>query len=127
MQRSYVNVFQIFALANTHDLSWGTKAVDNESTSQKDVLAKPLEFRTFRVIGWSIRNMVLVFVFTSAITVTATIFMKGPLFVTLGLNAFRFLGSCLSDCAITLLQAKVGKEPVCGETETNVVTTPTTG
>lgn len=39
--------------------------------------------------------MVLVLVITSAITVTATVYMKGLLFVTLGFNAFRFLGSCL--------------------------------
>lgn len=33
-QPTYVNVYLILAFANTHDLSWGTKGLDNDSTSQ---------------------------------------------------------------------------------------------
>jgi chitin synthase len=95
MQPTYVNVFQIFAFANTHDLSWGTKGLDSDSSAQKNVLARRLEFRTFLVIGWSISNMLGVFIVNSLVSFTTVDFMKVLLFVTLGFNAIRFLGSCM--------------------------------
>ena len=95
MQPTYVNMFQIFAFSNTHDLSWGTKGLDNDSSSHKDVLAQRLEFRTFLVIGWSISNMLGVFLINSLATITPDQFMKGLLFMTLGFNGIRFLGSCM--------------------------------
>lgn len=96
LQPTYVNVFQIFAFCNTHDLSWGTKGLDSDSSAHKDVLAKRIEFKTFLVVAWSISNMLLAFVIDNASgSFTPTQFMKILLFVTLSFNSFRFLGSCI--------------------------------
>lgn len=96
MQPTYVNVFQIFAFCNTHDLSWGTKGLDSDSSAQRDVMAKRLEFRSFLVIGWSVSNLGLAFAVNSLKgSFTVTDFMKVMLFVTLGFNGFRFIGSTL--------------------------------
>lgn len=114
MQPTYVNVFQIFAFANTHDLSWGTKGLDSDSSSQKDVLARRLEFRTFLVIGWSISNMVVVFIVNSLQNLTPVEFMKALLFVTLGFNAIRFLGSCM------YLVQRIGRKLCCCKKRRNL-------
>ena len=96
LQPTYVNVFQIFAFCNTHDLSWGTKGLDSDSSAHKDVLAKRIEFRTFLVIAWSISNMSLAFVINNASgEFTPVQFMKILLFITLSFNAFRFFGSTI--------------------------------
>jgi len=96
LQPTYVNVFQIFAFCNTHDLSWGTKGLDTDSSAQKDVLAKRIEFRTFLVIAWSVSNMLLAFLVDHASgSFSPDQFMKTLLFITLGFNAFRFIGSSL--------------------------------
>ena len=96
LQPTYINVFQIFAFCNTHDLSWGTKGLDSDSSVQKDVLARRIEFRTFLVIGWSITNLLLAFIVDSCSgRFTAVQFEKILLLITLGFNAFRFFGSCM--------------------------------
>ena len=96
LQPTYVNVFQIFAFCNTHDLSWGTKGLDSDNSSQKEILAKRIEFRTFLVIGWSMSNMILAFAVNgSSSAFTPDQFMKVLLFVTLGFNGIRFIGSCM--------------------------------
>jgi len=98
LQPTYINMVQIFAFCNTHDLSWGTKGLDVDNVGQKEVLAKRIEFRTFLVIGWSISNMLLAFVVNGSTgsSVDANVqFMKIMLFITLGFNAVRFIGSCM--------------------------------
>ena len=96
LQPTYINVFQIFAFCNTHDLSWGTKGLDKDDSGQKEEIAKRIEFRTFLVIAWSISNMVLAFIVDGASTTFSTAqFMIVLLFITLGFNSVRFIGSCM--------------------------------
>ena len=96
LQPTYINVFQIFAFCNTHDLSWGTKGLDTDNYDQKEVMAARIEFRTFLVIAWSICNMILAFVIDGASSsFTPAQFMIVLLFITLGFNLVRFTGSCM--------------------------------
>ncbi|EER16352.1 Chitin synthase, putative, partial [Perkinsus marinus ATCC 50983] len=105
MSPTYINIFQTFAFCNTHDLSWGTKGLDSNDVSQKDVQAKRNEFRTYLVLCWAITNLALIYGITSPTDGTSgsatvlAISADGFLYFVLGtvvfFNGVKSLGSLL--------------------------------
>ncbi|KAF4721625.1 Chitin synthase, class 2 [Perkinsus olseni] len=99
MAPTYINVFQVFAFCNTHDLSWGTKGLDNNDVSQKDVQAQRNEFRTYLVLFWALCNLGLIFAVAGttldggAQTVSADTFLLVVLGIVVAFNGFKTIGS----------------------------------
>ncbi|KAF4706673.1 Chitin synthase, class 2 [Perkinsus olseni] len=105
MSPTYINIFQTFAFCNTHDLSWGTKGLDSNDVSQKDVQAQRNEFRTYLVLCWAISNLALIYGVTSStegtsgsatvLAISANSFMYFVLGTVVFFNGVKSIGSLL--------------------------------
>jgi len=65
MLPSLLNMVQVFAFCNLHDLSWGTKGLDSGGSSRQAVTDRRNGFRSFMTILWLITNGTLVAVMSS--------------------------------------------------------------
>lgn len=72
MLPSLLNMVQVFAFCNLHDLSWGTKGLDSGGSSSRQVVTDRRNgFRSFMTILWLVTNGILVAVMSSGNDVSA--------------------------------------------------------
>ncbi|CEO96367.1 unnamed protein product (mitochondrion) [Plasmodiophora brassicae] len=93
---SFLIVFPVYALTNTHDVSWGTKDL-NTAAEPLDEMTREIvrhrfsRFRTVVVVVWILSNILLVFLV--AYFNASNIFLTASVLLILLLNGSRLLGS----------------------------------
>ena len=59
LKPTYINIFPIYAISNTHDVSWSSRSVSNRSNTKISDVMKDEEYKNFRakfLVFWALWN-----------------------------------------------------------------------
>jgi len=103
---AYVNVFMVFAFANLHDTSWGTKGLEAQGQSADKQESEMKEFRLVVLVVWIFINVFVVLYVTSgwntlldssmAPLQDPTVFLQYQFYVGFAMTGFKAFGSSMS-------------------------------
>ena len=91
---TYVNIFLIYSICNTHDCTWGNRP-DLMTQEEKNRVEEFEEFRIRWVIVWVLCNCGYVLVLSAS---AGTLTLYGLAFLGTGIVGLRFMGSILYFC-----------------------------
>lgn len=98
MLPSFIYILQIYSYCNIHDISWGTKGIDQAIDPEKQAKEdKFKQFRSYILIIWICMNGLFISIITFDYdnNMIATTYLKTIFVFTTVLNALRFIGSVL--------------------------------